>query len=46
MRVFLVIIVLLIGGAVGGFFYLVQQAEKGAPTPSLQEIEVDVDLSN
>ncbi len=45
MRVFLVFLVILIVLGAGGFFYLVRQANVGAPTPGEAEVSVDVDLA-
>ena len=45
MRVFLIFLLLLIVGGVAGFFYLVNQADAGAPPAGPMEVEIDVDLT-
>jgi hypothetical protein len=44
-RAILIIFVILLAAGAGGFFYLVRQANVGAPAPHATEVSVDVDLS-
>jgi hypothetical protein len=45
-RAILIFLVIVLVAAAGGFFYLVTQADAGAPAPHQAEVAIDVDLSN